>query len=57
MRSYRLWGANRKDFLYPENYLEPELRDDKTALYDEAESTLRDAPSSDLDVDSDERPR
>lgn len=43
MRRYRLWDANRKVFLYPENYLEPELRDDKTALYEEVESTLSDA--------------
>jgi hypothetical protein len=54
MRSYRLWGANRKVFLYPENYVEPELRDDKTALFEEVEGTLRGAPSSDRDVDSDE---
>ena len=30
MKSYRLWEANRKVFLYPENWIEPELRDDKT---------------------------
>jgi hypothetical protein len=29
MRRYRLWEANRKVFLSPENYLEPEPRDDK----------------------------
>jgi hypothetical protein len=29
LRRYRIWEANRKDFLYPENSLEPELRDDK----------------------------
>ena len=32
---YRVWEANRKVFLYPENYLEPELRDDKTPLFEE----------------------
>ena len=37
---YRVWEANRKVFLYPENYLEPELRDDKTPLFEELESTL-----------------
>ena len=31
-RAYRLWEANRKVFLFPENWLEPELRDDKTPL-------------------------
>lgn len=29
-RNYRVWEASRKIFLYPENYIEPELRDDKT---------------------------
>ncbi|MBD1584498.1 Tc toxin subunit A-related protein [Pseudoalteromonas sp. S16_S37] len=27
LKSYRVWEANRKVFLYPENYLRPELRD------------------------------
>jgi hypothetical protein len=25
-KKYRVWNANRKIFLYPENWLEPELR-------------------------------
>jgi hypothetical protein len=36
----RVWEANRKVFLYPENYIEPELRDDKTPLFEELEDTL-----------------
>ncbi len=32
---YRLWEANRKVFLYPENYLDPGLRKQKTPLYKE----------------------
>ncbi|MCU0543437.1 MAG: neuraminidase-like domain-containing protein [Oscillatoriaceae cyanobacterium Prado104] len=40
MKRYRVWEANRKIFLYPENWLEPEFRDDKTHLFDELESTL-----------------
>ena len=28
MRTYRVWEAARKVFLYPENWIEPELRDD-----------------------------
>jgi hypothetical protein len=39
-KNYRLWEANRKVFLYPENYIEPELRDDKTPLFKDLESTL-----------------
>jgi hypothetical protein len=35
LRRYRIWEANRKDFLYPENSIEPELRDEK-ANRDEA---------------------
>src|SRR5205807_4288944 len=30
----------RKVFLYPENYIEPGLRDDKTPLFRELEDTL-----------------
>jgi hypothetical protein len=37
---YQLWVANRKVFLYPENYIEPGLRDDKTPLFRELEDTL-----------------
>jgi hypothetical protein len=39
-RHYRTWQANRRVFLYPENYLEPGLRDDKTPLFRELEDTL-----------------
>ncbi|VWB16435.1 hypothetical protein BLA23254_00616 [Burkholderia lata] len=38
--AYRLWEANRKVFLYPENYLEPGLRPDKTPQFQTAEDTL-----------------
>lgn len=40
MKRYRVWEANRKVFLYPENWLEPELRDDKSAFFKELESEL-----------------
>lgn len=40
MRNYRVWEANRKVFLYPENWIEPELRDDKTPFFSELESEL-----------------
>ncbi|MFL5739895.1 MAG: neuraminidase-like domain-containing protein [Flavisolibacter sp.] len=35
MKNYRVWEANRKVFLYPENYIEAELLDDKSYLFDE----------------------
>ena len=40
MKRYRVWEANRKVFLYPENWLEPELRDDQSPFFREAMSTL-----------------
>lgn len=40
MKRYRVWEANRKIFLYPENWLEPEFRDDKTHLFTELEGAL-----------------
>ncbi|MFG1682588.1 hemopexin repeat-containing protein [Nonomuraea sp. NPDC049269] len=40
MRNYRVWEANRKVYLYPENYLRPELRDTKTPAFAELESDL-----------------
>ncbi len=39
-KNYRVWEANRKVFLYPENYIEPDLRDNKTELFTELESEL-----------------
>src|SRR5262249_25228178 len=39
-RYYRVWEANRRIFLNPESYLEPELRDDRTSLFDEVADEL-----------------
>jgi adenylate kinase len=33
IRHYDLWEANRKDFLFPENWLEPEFRDGESNLF------------------------
>lgn len=33
MKQYRLWQANREVFLYPENWLDPTLRDDQTSFF------------------------
>ncbi len=38
--NYRVWEANRKVFLYPENYIEPSLRDTKTHIFEELEDEL-----------------
>jgi hypothetical protein len=40
MSSYRVWEANRKVFLYPENYFDPTLRKIKTPFYKELEDEL-----------------
>lgn len=39
-KNYRVWEANRKVFLYPENWIEPELRDDKSPFFKELETEL-----------------
>ncbi len=39
-KQYRVWEANRKVLLYPENWIEPELRDDKTPFFKDLESEL-----------------
>ncbi len=40
MEYYRVWEVNRKIFLYPENWLEPEWRDDRSPFFKELESEL-----------------
>ncbi len=40
MKRYRVWEANRKVYLFPENWLEPELRTDKSPFFKEIESEL-----------------
>jgi hypothetical protein len=47
MQRYRVWEANRKVFLMPENWLEPELRDDKSPLFKQLESDLLGADITD----------
>jgi len=40
MKNYRVWEANRKIFLYPENWIEPDLRDGKSPFFKDLESDL-----------------
>jgi hypothetical protein len=40
LMNYRVWEANRQVFLYPENYIDPTLRQSKTALFQELANTL-----------------
>ena len=52
MKQYRVWEANRKVFLYPENWIEPELRDDKSHLFKELENTLLQGEVTEAAVES-----
>lgn len=40
IRNYRVWEANRKIFLYPENWIEPTLREDKSPFFKDLENEL-----------------
>lgn len=43
MKQYRVWEANRRVFLYPENWIVPELRDTRTEPFRQLEATLAQA--------------
>ncbi|MEG4599266.1 neuraminidase-like domain-containing protein, partial [Microcoleus sp. F6_B3] len=38
--NYRIWEANRKVFLYPENYIEPSLRKNASPIFKELQDEL-----------------
>ncbi len=40
MKRYRVWQANREIFLWPENWLDPELRDDPSPFFQETMGSL-----------------
>ncbi|MEX1368720.1 MAG: neuraminidase-like domain-containing protein, partial [Nannocystaceae bacterium] len=52
MKTYRVWEANRKVFFYPENWIEPELRDDKTPLFEQLEQHLQQGELTDEHVEA-----
>ena len=41
MANFRVWEANRKIFLWPENWISPDLRDDKSELFTALENALQ----------------
>ena len=49
MRQYRLWQANREVFLYPENWLQPEWRDDQSPFFKDLGGELH---QNDVSTDS-----
>ena len=52
MKVYRIWEANRKVFFYPENWIEPELRDDKSPFFEELENELLQNDITHVNVES-----
>ncbi len=50
-KNYRVWEANRKVFLYPENWLEPEWRDNKTQFFKELETQLQQNELNDVNAE------
>jgi hypothetical protein len=52
MQQYRTWEANRKVFLYPENWIEPNLRDSKSPFFRELEAELLQQDTSPENVEN-----
>lgn len=52
MEYYRVWEVNRKIFITPENWLEPEWRDDKSQFFKELESELTQNDITDRTVET-----
>ncbi len=40
MRKFQVWVANRKVFLWPENWIEPELKKDRSSFFKDLENEL-----------------
>ncbi|MEY9325819.1 hypothetical protein AB7M37_004885 [Sinorhizobium fredii] len=52
MRKYRLWEANMKVFLWPENWIEPELKRDRSPFFRELEEELLQGEINELTVET-----
>jgi hypothetical protein len=44
MMNYRVWQANREVLLYPENWIDPTLRDDRTPFFRDLQTQLQQGP-------------
>ena len=51
MKNYQVWVANRKVFLYPENWIDVSLRDDKTPFFEELEEQLQEVDGNSEEVE------
>jgi hypothetical protein len=43
-KNYRVWEANREVFLYPENWIDPTLRDNRTLFFEDLQADLQKGP-------------
>jgi hypothetical protein len=50
MKNYRVWEANRKVFVYPENWIDPTLRTRKTPLFKAFENRLLESEITEISV-------
>ena len=51
MKNYRVWEANRKIFLYPENWLDPDWREDKSPLFRKFEESIQQSQLEEPEVE------
>ncbi len=51
MKIFQVWVANRKVFLYPENWLDVSLRDDKSSFFTELEERLQEVGGDSDDIE------
>jgi len=40
LKNYQVWDANRKEYAYPDNWIQPELKDDLSPFFREMEKEL-----------------
>src|SRR5574344_1155672 len=52
MKNFQVWVANRKVFLYPENWVDVSLRNDKTPFFEELEERLKECGSDSTDIEA-----
>lgn len=52
MKNYRVWEDNRRIFLYPENYIQPETRKDKTKEFEQLQTALQKSHVTEADIDN-----
>lgn len=51
MKNYQVWVANRKVFLYPENWIDVSLREDKTPFFEELEEQLQESDGNSEEIE------